>query len=49
MFLDSKGVPQSAKSASVASNSNQPIIKATDYFNSVIDTKDFTKDTREVR
>lgn len=49
MFLDSKGTPQTAKAAADSNNSNAPIITATAYFESVIDTKETYKELREVR
>lgn len=47
MFLDNEGVAQSAKSASIAHSSNEPINKAKEYFSEIIDDKNLN--TREVR
>ena len=49
MFLDSKGVPQSAKAASVSNNSSEPIDSATLYFEEVIATNPSYENISEVR
>lgn len=49
IFLDSKGVPQSAKAAATSSNSSKPLETATTYFKEVIATKPSYNNISEVR